>query len=131
MSVRRLVVLIGLLFLAATAHAQVNTGSIAGTVTDTSGAVLPGVNVSLNGERLIGGQQLQVTDAGGTYRFDRLPPGAYQLKFELAGFRTVEQTDVRISAAFIATSATIMSNIRVRHRPMRPLLDAVRNRIAR
>ncbi len=102
MIVRRLLVLVCLL-MAATAHAQVNTGSITGSVTDTSGAVLPGVNVSLSGERLIGGEQLQVTDASGSYRFDRLPPGAYQMKFELAGFKTVERTDIRINAAFVAT----------------------------
>lgn len=85
------------------ARGQVNTGSITGAVSDTSGAVLPGVNVTVSGERLIGGAQVQVTDAAGAYRFDRLPPGAYQLKFELAGFRTVERTDVRMSAAFVAT----------------------------
>ena len=72
-------------------------------MTDASGAALPGVSVSLSGERLIGGAQLQTTDAGGNYRFDRLPPGTYQLKFELQGFRTIEQADIRISAAFVAT----------------------------
>src|SRR6188474_528897 len=102
MIVRRLLVLVCLL-VAATAHAQVNTGSITGSVSDTSGAVLPGVNVSLSGERLIGGEQLQVTDASGSYRFDRLPPGSYRMKFELAGFKTVERTDIIINAAFVAT----------------------------
>ncbi|MGE0815068.1 MAG: carboxypeptidase regulatory-like domain-containing protein [Vicinamibacterales bacterium] len=86
-----------------TAFAQVQTGSITGTVSDTSGAVLPGVTVTLSGERLIGGAQTAVTDAGGTYRFDRLVPGAYAMKFELQGFKTVERTDIRINAAFVAT----------------------------
>src|SRR5918993_786056 len=85
------------------AHAQVQTGSITGTVTDASGAVLPGVNVTITGDRLIGGPQTQVTDASGTYRFDRLVPGSYNVKFELQGFRTVDRPDVRISAAFVAT----------------------------
>ena len=102
MIVRRLLVLVCLL-VAAAAHAQVNTGSITGSVSDTSGAVLPGVNVSLSGERLIGGEQLQVTDTSGSYRFDRLPPGSYRMKFELAGFKTVERTDIIINAAFVAT----------------------------
>ncbi|MEW6322475.1 MAG: TonB-dependent receptor [Acidobacteriota bacterium] len=85
------------------AHAQVQTGSIAGTVTDTSGAVLPGVNITLSGERLIGGPQTRVTDVSGTYRFDRLAPGAYQLRYELQGFRTLDRNDIRVNAAFVAT----------------------------
>lgn len=86
-----------------TAHAQVLTGSITGVVADTSGAVLPGVNVTVSGERLIGGPQTQVTDATGAYRFDRLVPGAYIVKFELQGFKTVDRQDVRLNAGFVAT----------------------------
>jgi hypothetical protein len=102
MRVRRLVVLVCLLF-AASAHAQVQTGSITGIVTDTSGAVLPGVLVTVSGDRLIEGQQTFTTDATGAYRFDRLPPGDYGVKFELAGFKTIEQSGVKISASFVAT----------------------------
>ena len=43
------------LLAAPAAVAQVQTGSITGVVTDTSSAVLPGVNVTLSGEKLIGG----------------------------------------------------------------------------
>jgi hypothetical protein len=100
---RILIACVAVLLGAGLAHAQVQTGSIAGIVTDTSGAILPGVNITLSGERLIGGPQTQVTDASGTYRFDRLSPGAYAVKFELQGFRTIDRPDVRISAAFIAT----------------------------
>lgn len=85
------------------ALAQVQTGSILGAVTDSSGAVLPGATVSLSGDRLIGGVQPFVTDTSGTYRFDRLPPGNYTVKFELQGFKTVERTDIVINAAFVAT----------------------------
>jgi hypothetical protein len=84
------------------AQAQ-TTGSITGSVTDTSGAILPGVSITLSGERLIGGAQTQVTDTSGTYRFDRLSPGTYAVKYELQGFRTVDMPDVRVSASFIAT----------------------------
>jgi hypothetical protein len=85
------------------AAAQVQTGSITGTVTDASGAVLPGVTITLSGDRLIGGPQTQVSDSAGSYRFDRLSPGTYGVKFELQGFRTVDQPNVRINAAFVAT----------------------------
>jgi hypothetical protein len=83
--------------------AQVATGSITGTVKDPSGAVLPGASVTLSGEYLIGGSQARSSDASGGYRFDRLPPGSYDLKFELSGFKPVERRGIRISAAFTAT----------------------------
>src|SRR5262249_18389378 len=88
---------------ASVARAQAQTGSITGLVTDASNAVLPGVSVTLTGEKLIGGAQSQITDTSGAYRFDRLPPGAYHLKFELQGFKIVERDDIRVSAAFVAT----------------------------
>ncbi len=100
----RRVLMIGIYVLAASrASAQVQTGSITGAVTDSSSAVLPGVTVSLSGEKLIGGVQTQTTDTAGVYRFDRLPPGAYQVKFELQGFKTIARDDIRINAAFVAT----------------------------
>jgi carboxypeptidase family protein/TonB-dependent receptor-like protein len=91
------------LLTAASASAQVQTGSITGTVTDSSNAVLPGATVTLTGERLIGGASSLVTDASGVYRFDRLSPGTYVVRFELQGFKTVTHDDIRVSASFVAT----------------------------
>jgi hypothetical protein len=91
------------LLAAPNARAQAQTGSITGVVADTSGGILPGVTVSVSGEKLIGGVQTQVTDASGNYRFDRLPPGSYNVKFELQGFKTVERQGIRITALFVAT----------------------------
>ena len=82
------------------ATAQVSTGTIAGVIEDSGGAVLPGVSVSLTSERLISGTVTRVTDENGAYRFDRLPPGSYALQFELSGFRTVERRDIVVSASF-------------------------------
>ena len=64
---------------------------------------MPGVLVTLSGERLIGGVQTFTTDATGAYRFDRSSPGDYTVKFELQGFRTVERAAIRVNAAFVAT----------------------------
>jgi hypothetical protein len=103
-SFRRLL-LSGLCLLAVVAptQAQVQTGSILGVVSDDSNAVMPGVTVTLTGEGLIGGPQTAISDTAGAYRFDRLPPGTYNVKFELQGFKVVERADVRINAAFVAT----------------------------
>ncbi|HEY1909365.1 MAG TPA: TonB-dependent receptor [Vicinamibacterales bacterium] len=91
------------LAVAVAASAQVQTGSITGVVTDSSGGVLPGVTISVSGDKLIGGVQTQTSDASGSYRFDRLPPGSYRVKIELQGFKIVEREGVQISAAFTAT----------------------------
>jgi carboxypeptidase family protein len=105
MTLRPMVLVSALSVLGSTppAFAQVATGTIAGVIEDAGGAVLPGVSVSLSGDRLIGGTATRVTDAAGAYRFDRLSPGSYVLKFELQGFRTVERRDIVVSASFTAT----------------------------
>src|SRR6266850_140654 len=92
-----------LMLIASNAAAQVQTGSITGTVTDASGAVLPGATVTLTGDKLIGGSEIGITDGTGGYRFDRLSPGAYVVKFELQGFKGSTREDIRVSAAFVAT----------------------------
>ncbi len=92
-----------LIFWPGAAAAQLLTGTITGTVTDNTGGVLPGVTVTVSGERLIGGSRAVVSDARGAYHVGDLPPGTYTVKFELAGFKTVERTDIRVSAGFTAT----------------------------
>lgn len=77
------------------ARAQEFRGRINGTVTDDTGAVLPGVTVTASGPALIQ-PQVQVTGADGTYRFIALPPGLYTIDFELAGFQNVKREGVRV-----------------------------------
>ena len=90
--------LIGVLLLlpAAPLAAQRVTGQIAGTVTDGSGAVLPGVTVSLTGER-VAGTRTTITNASGFYRILNLPPGSYDLHYDLEGFQPQSRTDVTIA----------------------------------
>src|SRR4030095_5034795 len=75
-------------------------GAIGGTVTDSSGAVLPGVNLSLSTAQggTLGGTQETISDARGAYQFLRLVPGTYIVKAQLAGFRTVEQRGIVVNA---------------------------------
>jgi hypothetical protein len=80
------------------ATAQEQTGTISGTVRDTSGAVLPGASVEV--ESLARGAVVgtTVTDATGTYRFVGLLPGLYNVTARLQGFSAarVEQVDLRL-----------------------------------
>lgn len=92
-------VFVGLLLAAIAAQAQVTTGNIIGTVRDESGAVLPGVTATLTSPALPGGPQSIVTNELGGYRFTGLQPGTYVLQVELPGFRTYEETDLRVLAA--------------------------------
>src|SRR5262245_8703962 len=87
-----------LLAFASPAAAQFGVGSIAGTVTDGSGGVLPGVTVTLSNPGVIGGDQTAITEADGTYQFLRLVPGTYTVKGELQGFRAVAQTGIVVNA---------------------------------
>jgi hypothetical protein len=88
-----------LLLIPSTALAQrATTGTVAGRVVDTSGAVLPGVTVSLQSPEVLG-QFSAVTGADGAYRVSNLPPATYDIRAELSGFQTVVQkVIVRLNA---------------------------------
>jgi len=77
------------LALFSTVNAQVGqTGSIRGIVTDTEGAPLPGVAVTITSPALIGSEN-PVTNENGVFRVPALPPGTYTIKLEMPGFKTV------------------------------------------
>jgi hypothetical protein len=68
--------------IAAPSAAQVSTGRIDASIVDSTGAVLPGVTVEINGPQ----KQSAVTDATGEAHFLNLPPGTYTVSAKLAGF---------------------------------------------
>jgi len=78
------------------AAAQRTTGDIRGVVTDASGAVLPGVTVTLRGAS-VQGTPIAVTNESGVYRFPNLAPGTYEVTAELAGFATKTQTGIPVA----------------------------------
>jgi len=65
--------------------AQTGTGRVTGVVSDATGAMLPGVTVTLKAEGT-GKVSSTVTDSGGRYAFADVAPGTYDISFELAGF---------------------------------------------
>jgi hypothetical protein len=74
-------------------------GAIAGTVTDSSGAVLPGVVVTLSSAQgTVGGSQEAITDGRGGYQFLRLVPGEYSVKAVLQGFRPFTQEGIVVNS---------------------------------
>ena len=87
--------------IAGSASAQVQTGEIFGKAADGSGAILPGVSVTVSGPTLLQPRTATTTDSG-SYRFPQLPIGTYDVKFELAGFKTIVRQGVRIELGFTA-----------------------------
>ena len=85
---RLLTVLILLASWVVTGRAQTQ-GAVTGAVTDTSGAPVPGANVTVTNSATTG-TRTTVTNGDGVYTFPGLPPGSYQLKVELQGFKTAE-----------------------------------------
>jgi hypothetical protein len=77
-------------------YAQRTTGDLLGVVRDASGAVLPGVSVSVTGPNIAGAQSTTTTETG-SYRIGNLPPGVYTVTFELSGFRTVVMQGLRVT----------------------------------
>ena len=115
-------ILITLLATVTTRAQQITTGVIQGTVTDATGAALPGVtiearNVNTNLVRS------QVTESDGRFVFLQLPPGTYTLKFTLTGFATHVQENVELTVGQTIT-------LPIAHEGLRPVRDGDRYRHA-
>ncbi len=73
-----------------------STGAISGRLTDVGGAVIAKASVALI-SKATGIQANATTDQSGNYRFNLLPPGAYQLRFSAPGFKTGVPDDVIVT----------------------------------
>jgi len=83
------VLLVLVLFAGGRVDAQGTRGIISGTVSDKSGAVLPGVTVTVTNQDT-GIVRSGTTTADGLYRFPALEPGLYTVRAALSGFQIVE-----------------------------------------
>ena len=95
--VPRLLVLAGILLALSppSVLAQTTLGRIVGTARDGSGAIVPGATVTVvsaaTGEELVATSQ-----EDGAFVFPQVRPGRYTVKLELAGFKSVTYSDVRV-----------------------------------
>jgi hypothetical protein len=98
--------------------AQTITGQIAGRVTDSSGAALPGVTITVVNENT-GLTVTRVTDGDGVYTFTNLPVGTYSVSAELESFRKAQRTgfsltaDGRVSADFTMAVGGVTESVEV------------------
>jgi outer membrane receptor protein involved in Fe transport len=90
----RLVVIV--CFAASTMRSQVTTGTISGTVTDSTGAVLPGATIALQNEETGISRTVQ-TDAGGRFSAPSLSLGHYRVRAGLEGFQSEVRTGIALT----------------------------------
>jgi hypothetical protein len=77
-------------------------GAIAGAVKDSTGAVIPGVTVEAKSPDVLETSRTAVSDSSGQYRIEQLRAGKYSVTFTKAGFSTVDEEGIEISAGFTA-----------------------------
>jgi outer membrane receptor protein involved in Fe transport len=84
------------------------TGDITGTVTDSSGAALPGVTCTATSPSLQGSRTAVTSNSGG-YRISTVPPGTYRVTCGLAGFATAEKT----ATVVLGSTATVNHTLQI------------------
>src|SRR4051794_2763397 len=91
-----------LLITAATTFAQTN-GRILGQVNDPSGAVIPGVKVTLVNEQT-GASRTAETSKGGDFVLPEVPVGTYRLEFEVKGFKKSVRRNILLQLNQVITA---------------------------
>src|SRR6516165_8323018 len=101
-----LVLLTAVLALCATSAMAQSSGVVKGVVKDTSGAVLPGAQVTLSNKSTQSTLQT-LTNESGSYTFNFLPPADYGVAFEMQGFRKliIDKVTVNVAQTVVADAA--------------------------
>jgi len=103
-----LLMLLGMSPVPVLAQSQATNGSIEGTIVDASGAVLPGVTVTVTNVDT-GTDRVVVTNEKGLFRAPLLPLGNYKVAAELQGFKRFEKTGITVSVGETAVVNATMS----------------------
>jgi hypothetical protein len=97
MLLRSLALTLVIFVFATSAFAQFDSAQVSGTIQDSTGAILPGVDVTL--VNVGTSQQRQaITNDAGLYNFPNVPVGEYRINATLQGFKAVQRTGVQVSA---------------------------------
>jgi hypothetical protein len=99
---RAIATAIALIAASTTVNGQVILGSISGTITDGTGAALPGVTITVTSPALQVPQLVRLSAPTGEYQLTELPAGVYQVTYELAGFSKLVREGIRLTTAFNA-----------------------------
>ncbi len=94
--------LVCLLILVPYASAQKTSGTITGTLTDPSGAVVPGATVSVVNERTAAARET-MTNEEGSFSLPELEAGTYRLTVNKAGFKKLALKNVELHVADVTT----------------------------
>src|SRR6266566_8323936 len=100
MKIRSLLVVVSLFLSALAAFAQTDRGTITGTVSDTTGAVIPGVAIEAKNVQT-GAQYQAGSSETGNFTLAQLPAGTYELSAALPGFRRFVRPGVIVSVATV------------------------------
>jgi Carboxypeptidase regulatory-like domain/TonB dependent receptor-like, beta-barrel len=103
-----LLMLLGMAPVPVRAQSQATNGTIEGTIVDPSGAVLPGVSVTVTNVDT-GIDRVVVTNEKGLFRAPLLPLGNYKVAAELQGFKRFEKTGITLSVGETAVVNATMS----------------------
>src|SRR5947208_14599478 len=90
-------VVFAVFLLAGVAQAQTITGSITGTVVDSSGAIVAGSKITVTNEAT-GAERTLTTTENGVFIFTNLVPTTYSVKIDMPGFRPVTRTGLTLTA---------------------------------
>ena len=101
------VLAVGVLLSVLQLQAQVDTGSITGTVTDPSGAVVSGARVTLTNEGTAAALAV-TTGSDGSYTFSPVKIGSYKIEATAQGFKTITQSNIVVNV-----SANVLVNLKL------------------
>jgi hypothetical protein len=106
---RTILIVIASLFLAmGTAFAQSSRGAITGTITDSAGALMPGVRIEAKNTET--DEMYQVASSStGSYTISRLPAGTYQVSVSLPGFKQYIRTGITVMESQIMRIDIVMT----------------------